>query len=177
MCPARAVPIVALMHRHHRLIPAALALALVACASRNDSEPEMTTLLERAAGAYAGTNWLWFQDPNVPEESATELEVAGDRIAYTWSYRGAPQNGVMEFAFDGDAATMTWTDTWHAKEPIVCPGARTDDRIEVTGTYGPGWSWRTEVTLPSDDELLVEMFNISPDGEEQIAVRMRGPRG
>ena len=82
----------------------------------------------------------------------------------------------MEFALDGDRAVMTWTDTWHAKEPIECPGECTDERIVVVGKYGPGWSWRTEVSLPTDSEILVEMFNISPEGEEKIAVRMRGAR-
>lgn len=171
-----AIRIVGRMQIHHRLVLVALALLPVACAGQSDLGPEMTSLLERAAGRYTGTNWLWFEDPENPEESATGIEVAANRISYTWEYRGEPQSGVMEFAFDGDAADMTWTDTWHAKEAIVCPGKRTDDRIEVVGTYGPGWSWRTEVTLATADEILVEMFNISPDGKEQIAVRMRGPR-
>ena len=153
----------------------ALAISLAACASQSNTRPE-AKLLERAAGRYAGSNWLWFEDPNQPEQSATKLEVAANQIRYTWQYRGAPQSGVMEFAFDGDAATATWTDTWHAKEAIVCPGRQTADRIEVVGTYGPGWTWRTEVTLASPDELLVEMFNISPKGEEQIAVRMSAQR-
>ena len=162
-----------LIHRRSALL--ALSLLAFACASQPKLEPEMTSLLERAAGRYAGTNWLWFDKPSA-EESATEIEVEGNEVRYTWTFRGEPQSGVMAFAFEGDTAEMTWNDTWHAKETIVCPGTRTDDRIEVVGTYGPGWSWRTEVTLPTANELLVEMFNISPEGEEQIAVRMRGTR-
>jgi len=159
-----------------RCVLTALVVLPVACAGQPDVEREMTNLLDRATGRYAGTNWLWFENPDVPEQSATEIEVAADRIRYTWEFRGQPQSGVMVFSFDGDAASAEWTDTWHAKQPIVCPGHRTDDRIEVVGTYGPGWSWRTEVTLATADELLVEMFNISPDGKEEIAVRMRGSR-
>lgn len=136
----------------------------------------MSSLMERAAGTYTGTNWLWFENPEVPEESATEIQVVGDEVRYTWNFRGAEQTGVMGFTFDGDSASAHWTDTWHAKDPIVCPGTRTPDKIEVVGTYGPGWSWRTEVSMTTSDEFLVEMFNINPEGEEQIAVRMRGRR-
>lgn len=148
----------------------------VACASRFELETEMNSLMERAAGNYTGANWLWFENPEVPEESATTIDVAGNEIRYAWEFRGQAQTGVMAFSFEGDGVSAHWTDTWHAKEPIVCPGTRTRDRIEVVGTYGPGWSWRTELSMPSADELLVEMFNISPEGEEQIAVRMRGAR-
>lgn len=163
------------MPLRRRIAPAAFAIVLAACATHQEAESEMT-LLERAAGHYTGTNWLWFENPDVPEESATEIDVASNQIRYSWQYRGQPQSGVMEFAFDGNACNATWTDSWHAKDPIVCPGTRSNEQIEVVGTYGPGWSWRTEVTLTTADELLVEMFNISPDGKEQIAVRMRGPR-
>jgi hypothetical protein len=139
--------------------------------------PDAETFLDRAAGTYAGSNLLWFRDPDRPEESAAEVRVEAARVSYTWQYEGAPQSGVLDFAFEGDRVNAALTDTWHSPEPMSCAGTHTPDGVTFLGTYGagsgPDWSWRTELRSPAPGELLMEMYNIEPSGEEHIAVRLR----
>ncbi len=140
----------------------------------------MPSLMELATGEYFGTNLLWFMDPDAPEESPTEVQVEAGQIRYTWQYKEAPQSGVLEFSFEGDQVSVDWTDTWHAAETMHCKGTRTGDAITVLVSYGagegPDWSWRTELRFPGPDQFLMEMYNIEPDGKEQIAVRLRADR-
>ena len=144
------------------------------------AEIETAALPDRAAGRYSGTNLLWFEDPDRPEESAAEVHVDADRIRYSWSFRGEPQSGVFPFVFEGNAVSVDWTDTWHSTQPMTCTGTRTADAITFQGTYpagdGPDWGWRTEIRQPAPDRVLIEMYNIEPSGEEQIAVRIQAQR-
>ena len=81
---------------------------------------------------------------------------------------------------EGEMATVDWNDTWHAKDSMRCAGTLTSEALIVETSYsagdGPDWHWRTEVRTPSGDELLIEMYNITPEGDEQIAVRLRAKR-
>ena len=36
---------------------------------------------------------------------------------------------------------------------------------------GPAWGWRTEFTQQSPNSLLMEAYNIMPDGVEGLAVK------
>ena len=48
---------------------------------------------------------------------------------------------------------------------------------DIAGSYsappGPDWGWRVVVHSPQADSFLLEMFNRSPDGQEDLAVRLR----
>ena len=171
---------------------AVLAVALlVACQSApaspsttNPSERTSPTvsrdLLQNAEGSYGGPNLLWFMDPNKPFESDGEVQVESESLRYTWSFKEKPQSGVMTFAFQEDGVEVEWTDTWHTPEPMRFRGEHQPDAIVVHGTYaageGPDWGWRIEIRVPGADELLIEMFNIPPEGPEAIAVRMPAKR-
>lgn len=137
-------------------------------------------LLKRAEGKFAGTKLLWFKDPDNPEQSAATAEVTGNDIRYTWSFRGNPQSGTLAFARSGDQVEAELTDSWQSPSPMHNTGTQTDDAITVGGSYsvksGPDWHWRTEVRMPHENQLLIEMYNIQPDGLERIAVRLRANR-
>lgn len=171
---------------------ALLVATLTACQSRpcplpdpstqpmtESSHPATSTaLLAQAAGNYTGPNLLWFMDPDKPLESDGTAAVEGNDIRYTWSYEGKPQTGVMTCAFTDSGVTAELTDSWHTGgKPMAFTGDYVADAIVVNGTYaageGPDWGWRIELRVPAAGELLIEMFNIQPDGVEQIAVRMR----
>lgn len=52
-----------------------------------------------------------------------------------------------------------------------------DARLSMPGSYGDGqggprWGWRTAIDLPDDDTLDLRMYNISPSGEEALAVEV-----
>lgn len=52
-----------------------------------------------------------------------------------------------------------------------------DERFGALGSYGAGaggerWGWRTEVSQPDAEHLDIRMFNITPGGEEALAVEV-----
>jgi len=106
------------------------------------------------------------------------LQIEHGTIRTTWSYEGKPQHGVLTLRSGG----ADFTDTFHSPTPMACVCAPNPwGLIDVLGTYaagdGPRWGWRITVALrPDSDELVLQMANIKPWGEEGRAVRMVGRR-
>ncbi len=139
--------------------------------------------LAACAGSWRGTNKL--QDPhnNIAEEStatATVTPVLGGRFVrldYTWGYKGKPQEGSLLIGSDAKTETVTghWIDSWHmGNQVMACTGAKpAGSTFDVRGSYaappGPDWGWRIEVT-PGDSQLRLVMYNIWPEGKEELAV-------
>jgi hypothetical protein len=133
-------------------------------------------------GQWVGKSTLRLAWPGEPEnlyESATTVTVEDFggcfQVAYTWEHDGEPQQGRMIAAKAEDGqVTAGWVDTWHQSGAVLQmkggPGLR------VTGSYGvgdgvhPDWGWRIEVRREGEG-LMLEMTNISPEGEEEWAVR------
>jgi len=98
-------------------------------------------------------------------------------IEYTWSYEGELQEGMLVIGCDAksDAAQAVWTDSWHSKNVLmVCNGtADITGAISVTGSYAvpenPDWGWRTVIT-PNEESFSYAMYNVSPEGTEDLAV-------
>ena len=93
-------------------------------------------------------------------------------MRYTWSHEGTDHAGSITVRSDGAA----FTDTWHQPEPLECRHlADALGVFQVQGQYGPDsdWGWRMALTLREPtDELILQMTNIAPWGEEARAVRM-----
>lgn len=140
--------------------------------------------LTACAGRWSGVNTL--QDPNLmaPEDSPATAAVAvllGGRfvrIDYTWAYRGKPQEGSLLIGGDAKTGTATahWIDAWHNGDNVMaCVGTAVEEsRISLRGSYaappGPDWGWRIDL-LPGDaSNFRMVMFNIWPDGREDLAV-------
>lgn len=62
---------------------------------------------------------------------------------------------------------------------MVCSGGLNEagKKLILNGTYGsgegPDWGWRTEFNLTGPDTLVMEAYNITPDGQEALAVRAK----
>jgi len=136
------------------------------------------------AGTWKGTNRLhtsWLPEKLKESESTATVrsKMNGQflSVEYTWSFEGEPQEGLLIIGCDSksDAVQAVWTDSWHSKDTLMlCNGsARADGGISVTGHYAvpehPDWGWRTDV-LPTANGFHYAMYNISPDGVEDIAV-------
>ncbi len=152
----------------------------------NEGSPALSALDELVSrvGTWTGTNRLRDPSMNVSDDSPSTAAlsplVGGKfvRMDYTWSYQGAPQEGSLLIGYESGPAVVTahWVDTWHMGEGVMAlrGTSDTDGSITVHGTYaappGPDWGWRIDL-LPGDDSALrLVMYNITPDGQEELAV-------
>jgi hypothetical protein len=140
--------------------------------------------LSDLVGAWRGTNRLhlpWLPEKLKESESRANVrsKMNGQFLSfeYTWSYEGEGQEGMLIIGCDpkSDEVQAVWTDSWHSKDVLMlCNGnVDPDGRVSVLGHYAvpehPDWGWRTEIT-PGGNSFRYAMYNISPEGEEEIAV-------
>lgn len=142
--------------------------------------------LARIAGDWAGTTHVWFQpgDPvDTSEQSGSIRIVAGGRFLlheYRGSFQGAAQESVAICAVHLDAQNfeIAWVDSFHTGTSIMSSSGPIDAGFSAMTSYGDGqggppWGWRTTFEQPSDDELLITMMNITPQGDASKAVETR----
>jgi len=151
------------------------------------------THLRGRAGQYVGRSKLhlsWLPEDERIRESASELHVDYDRnekyatITYTWEEDGNKEEGTLLVIGSESRNTvqMGWVDSWHQSADVLFAKGEgfESEAISATGTYpapeGPDWSWRIGLEFPGDDELVLKMWNISPEGEEEWAVEARYKR-
>ena len=137
---------------------------------------------KQAMVELVGTQWqgsaeLWL-DPmgDNADRSDCTLAVEDGVLRYTWSHEGKEHQGSITLNEQGAA----FTDSWHQPVPMQCralpdaPGL-----FQVQGSYGPqaDWGWRIGLFVRTPTgELVLQMTNITPWGEEARAVRMAGKR-
>ena len=148
-------------------------------------DPFMNELSEilSLAGRWTGTYRL-ILDPSTPVRvsptSATLSPVAGGRFArldYDWGDEGKRQDGSLLVGFEKEesVATAVWVDSFHMSNKfMVCEGKARGGSVDVSGSYaappGPDWGWRTTLGPGPDGSLRMVMYNVTPDGEEYLAV-------
>lgn len=135
-------------------------------------------------GEWSGTNRLnlsWLDDPVKQSDSALTVSYKARRqfvaFDYTWVYEGEPQEGLLLLGADerSDAVQTVWTDSWHSKNTLMLSDGKVleDGSISVKGYYKveghPDWGWRTIISREGDI-LRLTMYNVSPDGDEELAV-------
>jgi len=126
----------------------------------------------------AGTEWvghaeLWL-DPmgNETIHSECTLRIDGDAVRYAWSHEGKPQTGKLALRAGG----AEFVDTWHSPTAMPCVAAPDPwSLVDVLGRYSAGgedWGWRITLAHRPTGELVLQMTNVTPWGEEGRAVRM-----
>ena len=141
--------------------------------------------LAASAGSWSGTNRLHDPHSGAPEDSPSTMVLTPIlknkflRLDYTWAYQGDPQEGSLWVGGDPKTGEVIahWIDTWHMSDGVlVCRGgpAHEDGSISVRGSYaappGPDWGWRIDIQPGDGRTLRVVMFNITPEGQEDMAV-------
>lgn len=135
-------------------------------------------------GDWKGLYHLWLR-PGTPAQKSDitayfQSAAKGNYflMTYSWKKGDEVQEGVFLFGGHGKAATATWGDSFHmVPEPMQCKGELKDDgkKLIVKGSYsmgeGPAWGWRTEFTQQGPKSLLMEAYNIMPNGVEGLAVK------
>ena len=130
-------------------------------------------LIELANTTWSGVAELWL-DPlgNEVSNSDCTLQLEDGQLHYTWSHEGKPHRGSLSW----NAASASFVDTFHSPEPMECrllPDAW--GLLQVEGRYGADdeWGWRISLCHRTPmAQLVLQMTNIAPWGEESRAVRM-----
>jgi hypothetical protein len=140
--------------------------------------------LSKLARSWKGDNKLWLPPAETPYESQSVASITPlirgkfVRIDYTWAFEGEPQEGSLLCGYETqeDLVTAVWVDSWHMSNKFMtCRGAaEPDGAIVVRGSYaalpGPDWGWRMVIGPGDGDTFRLVMYNISPDGQEDLAV-------
>jgi hypothetical protein len=95
-------------------------------------------------------------------------------MRYAWQVEDEPQDGLFVLNQLDDVVAGLWFDSWHmANSSMTTTGARLDGGLSVCGSYptseGPDWEWRI-LLQPAANSRLLRMFNITPEGDEELAV-------
>lgn len=153
--------------------------------STNQTEAKVVqSFYSELVGDWSGSYSLWLDPEAEPQVSTarTRIEPAANNayylMTYDWDFAGKPQAGVFLFGGRDKTASASWGDSFHmTPDPMQCQGTLSDDgnKLSILGSYGagsgPDWGWRTDFTRQGSDTLVMEAYNITPDGEEGLAVR------
>jgi hypothetical protein len=143
-------------------------------------------VLGAMAGDWQGTTRTWFEPGKLGNESAITGSirvVLGGRFLlheYECTFQDKPEHGMALYGYHIDEAMFeaAWIDDFHTGTAIQFAqgGSKgAGENFNVSGTYfagegEPRWGWRTEITQPDRDRLVIVMYNILPGGEEAKAV-------
>ena len=143
---------------------------------------------KKSAGEWNGSNRLFLSQDDPAIESASTATIGFEanekvlKINYDWAYEGKPQTGVMMFCFGKDSnVSSVWIDSFHQSgEFMKCVGTIENGKISVKGNYTQpeyaDWAWRTTVETIGESSFEFMMYNVSPDGSEDIAVESKFER-
>ena len=146
--------------------------------------------LAEMAGDWEGRFRLWFE-PGKPADDSVQRGrirlVGGGRFLlheYEGHCSGEPFEGVALWAYhlDDNAFECAWGESFGTGTSIMFSTGRVDDgRLRALGSYADGqggerWGWRTELSQPDPKHLNIRMFNISPAGDEALAVEVNYTR-
>lgn len=139
--------------------------------------------LSQLAGDWEGTACVWFEPEKIGDESPVEgtiKPILGGRfmlLEYIGAFMGKPTGGMMWIGFSiaEEKYQCAWIDTGHMGTGIMLSEGANGTDFNVLGSYGYAgmadrWGWRTTVELKDANTLIINAYNISPQGEEQKAV-------
>jgi hypothetical protein len=139
--------------------------------------------IDSLVGAWSGKNHLYLEGKEFMSASTAAVRPVGQgqflALTYTWEYDNAPHEGQILFRSEmrTQPTRATWRDSWHMANDIMTTEARRnpEGKVLLRGSYeaspGPDWHWRIEISLSPKGSLLLVMFNIAPNGEEELAVK------
>jgi len=144
--------------------------------------------LHKAVGSWKGESKLhlsWLPEDKRVSASESKLHIDFDMkkmfatLTYTWVFEGKVEEGSMLICGSEKSKLMSvgWSDSWHQNSAVMLLKSAefSHEVIKVTGSYPagdgtPDWGWRIELSLPSEDQFVLKMFNITPAGEAEWAV-------
>jgi len=147
---------------------------------------KLIEIQDHLIGDWTGSNllrlsWLTPSDYHSPSRLSVKHVAKGKFLTftYTWSHEKISQEGVILLGYDAtqEMATAAWVDSWHMSSKVMSCQGSIDQQgaINIRGSYeappGPNWGWHIVITPKSGKELQIVMYNISPEGVEELAVQ------
>ena len=141
-----------------------------------------TSHIEALIGNWMGPSTLFLDEDRYESDSTADVRFVGQRkfiaFAYTWQWGDKPQDGLILIPtkLGPEPAVAPWLDSWHLQTEIMVCEATQDPEgiISLLGSYpappGPDWGWRIEVTSPVGGMFDLRMYNLTPPGQEVLAV-------
>ncbi len=138
-------------------------------------------------GDWSGNSKTFFEPGILGDESQVKAQITAMfdgrfiNIAYQSSVQGSPFQGTMILGYYllDNTWQMVWVDTFHMGTGIMHAKAIADgNEFNVLGQYSSGgespefWGWRTVIKKPSADQFILSAFNITPQGQEDLAIEM-----
>jgi len=159
------------------------------CAPTKSYPPdEAHARLLRLAGQWRGVARTWLEPGKPPSEARWEGSIApvlgGRFVRFTYGseLQGTPFAGELLIAYEsGEGLWRTsWVDSFHTGTAIlvsVGEGGAGAQPVRVRGSYfaapgHPHWGWRTELDDSDPAGLALRMFNVSPEGQEDLGVEV-----
>ncbi len=135
--------------------------------------------LSKLVGNWKGTTRVWFEPDVLGDESPVEGSmklVLGDRFILH-EYKGTLQGNALEgialygYNLTTEKFQSACVDSFHNGTAIMFSEGKKQSDFSVLGSYAyitpeteQYWGWRTEITIPDDDTVIITCYNISPDG-------------
>ena len=145
--------------------------------------------LKLLEGQWVGIAKTWFEPEVVHDSSevkSTIKPVLGGMYMlheYTGSFEGKPLEGLAIYGYNLTLQRFetVWVDSFHTGTAFLfSEGSRGSQDWNVKGTYAyvtpeteQYWGWRTTVEMIGLDEIVIQSYNISPEGEEQLATETK----
>lgn len=140
--------------------------------------------LAALVGGWSGRVKVWFEADQLASDGVVRgriRTVLGGRFViheYEAQCMDETEHGVAIHGYhlERECYESAWIDSFHTGTQImISHGIPRAILHGVTGSYGgeidgEAWGWRTEIDLKSADHLMIQMFNITPKGEEALAV-------
>lgn len=125
-------------------------------------------------------SWL-AESPFVSETNALIDFTAKGRflkIEYDWNHEEKPQEGLILLGKDKDSEKIIafWIDSFHLSDKYMVSDGNFDENgnPSLKGFYSvkghPDWGWRTVFDFNDADSFKITMYNVSPEGIEELAV-------
>lgn len=141
--------------------------------------------LERSIGNWKGNYKLhlnWLSDTPFESETTALIDFTAKgrflKIEYEWSYEEKMHEGLILLGKDrsSEKSIAFWIDSFHLSDKYMVSEGDPDENgnISLKGFYAvkghPDWGWRTVFDFNAENLFKITMFNVTPEGIEQLAV-------
>jgi hypothetical protein len=160
-------------------------VAAVQAADTEDPAKEVAmSVIQAMDGNWEGTARTWFEPGKLADESKVKgtiqpiLGGSFHRHTYDGAMQGKPRHGEETLVFNSVTKRFqtSWMDSFHMNYAIMTSeGAASPRGFTVAGKYDvgptdPQWGWKTVYELVDADHLTIRAYNVTPAGQEALAV-------